>query len=111
MKRLGILGILLIAVLSVFAQSKKVKVTVQKIATTKITGVDSPVSVKRGKTITLRAKAYPTNSDYGITYTSQNKSIATVTSKGVVKGIKAGTTYIVVKSGTVTKKVKVTVKK
>ena len=45
-----------------------------------------------------------------ITYTSSNKKIATVTSKGVVKGVKKGKATITVKCNGVSKKFKVTVK-
>ena len=41
---------------------------------------------------------------------SANKKIATVTSAGKIKGVKKGTTTITVKSGNITKKIKVTVK-
>ena len=44
------------------------------------------------------------------TYSSSNKKIATVNSKGVITGKKKGTAYITVKSGNICKKVKVVVK-
>lgn len=65
------------------------------------------LSVKKGKTVNVKATALP---DTKITYTSSNKKIATVTNKGVVKGIKKGTTTILVKANGKTVKVKVTVK-
>ena len=66
--------------------------------------------MKKGKKVTLKPKVTPSYSDDKITYKSANKKIATVTSKGVVKGIKKGKTTITVKSGKKSVKVKVTVK-
>ena len=83
--------------------------TVPKAKTTKL-ACKSAVTVKKGKTITLKPTVTPSFSDEKVTYTSAKKSIATVTAKGVVKGIKKGTTYITVKTGKKTMKVKVTVK-
>ena len=84
-------------------------VTVPKTATKSIS-VASAVSVKKGKTYTLKAKRTPANSEEKITYSSSNKKVATVTSSGKIKGVKKGTATITVKSGKVTKKVTVTVK-
>lgn len=64
-------------------------------------------TIKKGKTTTIKATAAPSGK---ITYTSKNKKIATVTSKGVVKGVKKGTTTIVVKANGITKNFKITVK-
>lgn len=64
-------------------------------------------TVKEGKTVTIKATATPSGK---VTYTSQNKKVATVTAKGVVKGIKKGTTTITVKANGVTKSFKITVK-
>ena len=99
------------AKITVKSGSKKVvvTVTVPKTKTTAIT-VKTSVTVKKGKTFALGAKKTPANSDEKITYTSANKKIATVTSAGKIKGVKKGTTTITVKSGSVTKKVTVTVK-
>ena len=85
-----------------------IKVTVSKAKTSKITC--KAVSVKKGKKVTLKPKVTPTYSDDKITYKSANKKIATVTAKGVVKGIKKGKTTITIKSGKKSVKVKVTVK-
>lgn len=84
-------------------------VTVPKTATKSIS-VASAVSVKKGKTYTLKAKRTPANSEEKITYRSSNKKVATVTKSGKIKGVKKGTATITVKSGKVTKKVTVTVK-
>ena len=53
------------------------------------------VSVVKGKTVTLTATVYPSSlADKSVTWESSDKSIATVTSAGKVKGIKAGTATI-----------------
>ena len=99
------------AKITVKSGSKKVVVTVT-VPQTKTTAlsVTSSVTVKKGKTYTLKVKKTPANSDQKIIYASANKKIATVTSAGKIKGVKKGTTTITVKSGSITKKVKVTVK-
>lgn len=51
----------------------------------------------RGKKTTLKARISPSNaSNRSVTWTSSNKKVATVTSKGVVKSIGAGSCYITV---------------
>ncbi len=48
-----------------------------------------------GKTVTLKATVYPRNaSNRTVAWTTLNRKVATVTSRGVVKGIKGGTTYV-----------------
>lgn len=89
----------------------KVKVKVQKssIHTSELLVEPSTkVTVKTGKYVKLKASVLPVTSTDKITYTSANTSIAKVSSRGYIKGIKAGTTKITVKSGT--KKITVTVK-
>ncbi|WP_099469680.1 Ig-like domain-containing protein [Konateibacter massiliensis] len=61
-----------------------------------------------GSKITIEATADPTGK---ITYATSNKKVATVTSAGVVKGIKTGTAKITVTANGVSKTYKVTVKK
>ena len=65
-------------------------------------------TVKVGKTAKISATA---SKSVKITYTSSNKKVATVSSKGVITGKKAGTATISVKANGKTVKVKVTVKK
>ena len=52
-------------------------------------------SVEKGKTVTLKATAYPsTLKDKTVTWTSSNTAVATVSSSGKVKGVKTGTATI-----------------
>ena len=53
------------------------------------------VAVNKGKTVTLKATVYPsTLEDKTVTWTSSNTKVATVSSKGKVKGVKTGTAII-----------------
>lgn len=90
-------------------KTKKVTIVVKQ-GTTGLTTAKTAYTVVVGKTVSIGAKKTPTNSADPIKYTSANKAIATVSSTGVIKGVKAGKTTITVKSGTKTKKVTVTVK-
>lgn len=83
---------------------KLATITDNKVLTVK----SSKVTVKVGKTVKISASATPAGT---ITYTSSNKKIATVNSKGVITGKKAGKTTIKVKANGKTLKVAVTVKK
>ena len=61
----------------------------------KIAKLGNVISVQKGKKITLKAAVAPkTASNKKVSFTSKNKKVATVTSKGVVKGKKNGTCYI-----------------
>jgi uncharacterized protein YjdB len=52
-------------------------------------------AIENGKTLTLKATVTPSDlSDKSVTWKSSNKSVATVTSAGKVKGVKAGTATI-----------------
>ena len=81
--------------------SKKIPVTVQKttVKTTKITGLKNKITLKAGKTTTLKPVLQPFTSQEKITYTSSNKRVVTVNSKGVLKAVNKGTARITVKSG------------
>ena len=53
------------------------------------------VAVNKGKTVTLKATVYPsTLEDKTVTWTSSNTKVATVSSKGKVKGVRTGTATI-----------------
>ena len=93
------------AVITVKCGSYKTKVAVYVNEKLKLKKSSAVIEVK-GKT-SIKAT---TNITGKITYTSSNKKIATVTSKGVVKGIKKGKATITVKCNGVSKKFKVTVK-
>lgn len=57
------------------------------------------MSVFKGSVKTLKATVGPKNATYkAVKWTSSNSKIATVSAKGVVKGIKAGTAYITAKA-------------
>ena len=70
-----------------------------KIATTKITGIQKKLTLKKGKKLALKPVLKPITSTEKITFTSSDKKIATVTAKGVIKAVKKGKAKITVKSG------------
>ena len=84
----------------------KVKVQAGKVKTTKIS-ITKKVRIKKGKKLKLKPALTPITSQEKITFTSSNKKVVTVTSKGVIKAKKPGKAKITVKSGK--KKVTVTV--
>ena len=100
------------AKITVKSGSKKVVVTVKVtgVKTTNLSGVPAAKSVSKGKSFKIKAIATPKNTDEKITFKSSNKKVATVTSKGVVKGLKKGTATITVQSGSKKMTCKVTVK-
>lgn len=100
------------AKITVKSGSKKVVVTVKVtgVKTTKLSGVPATKKIAKGKSFKIKAAATPKNTDEKITFKSSNKKVATVTSKGVVKGLKKGTATITVQSGSKKMTCKVTVK-
>lgn len=98
--------------ITVKSGKKKVVVTVKVtgVKTTKLSGVPAGKTVSKGKTFKIKAVATPKNTSEKIAYKSSNKKVATVTSKGVVKGLKKGTATITVQSGSKKMTCKVTVK-
>ncbi|MCD7825584.1 MAG: glycosyl hydrolase 53 family protein [Clostridiaceae bacterium] len=60
--------------------------------------VNKTVTIKKGKTAALTATVMPTDSTDTLTWTSSNKKVATVTSKGKVKAVKKGNATITVKT-------------
>ena len=100
------------AKITVKSGSKKVVVTVKVtgVKTTKLSGVPAIKKIAKGKSFKIKAAATPKNTDEKITFKSSNKKVATVTSKGVVKGLKKGTATITVQSGSKKMTCKVTVK-
>ena len=99
-------------------KSFKVKVQKKNVATKSLKVVDaatgkkvsSKVSLKRKQTLKLAATVSPITSKEKVKYSSSNKKVASVSSKGVIKAKKKGKATITVKSGKKTYKIKVTVK-
>ncbi len=87
-------------------------VTVKKYVAVKSFSLNKKsVSVDNGKTYTLKAVFSPSNASVkDVVWKSSDKSIATVSSKGVVKGIKPGTCTVTCRSKETGKTVKCTVK-
>lgn len=73
-----------------------------------LTAVKSSDRVIRGKKLSLKYQVYPVKKK--VTFKSSNKKVATVTKKGVVKGIKKGAAKITIKAGNQKVIVKVKVK-
>lgn len=92
-------------------QKATVTLTVKKAPALKaIKNVPTKKTITKGKTYTLKPQLYPSGAIAKITYTTSNKSIATVDSKGKITTKKKGTAVITVKAGKFTAKCKVTVK-
>ena len=99
-------------------KSFKVKVQKKNVATKSLkvvnvsTGkkVSSKVSLKRKQTLKLATTVSPITSKEKVKYSSSNKKVVSVSSKGVIKAKKKGKATITVKTGKKTYKIKVTVK-
>lgn len=92
-------------------QKATVTLTVKKAPALKaIKNVPTKKPITKGETYTLKPQLYPSGAIAKITYTTSNKSIATVDSKGKITAKKKGTAVITVKAGKFTAKCKVTVK-
>ena len=96
-------------------KSASFKVTVQRraVKTSKITVSTKSVTLKKGTTyrkLASSVKVTPVTSQEKVTYTSSNKKIVTVTSGGMIKGLKKGTATITIRSGSKRTTCKVTVK-
>lgn len=102
-----------VTVISTKGAKATVKITVQKqkVATKKLKATVSTKQIlKKGKKVTLKVAKTPFTAQDTVKWTSSNKKIATVTSKGVVKGLKKGTATITAKAGKKVVKFKVRVK-
>lgn len=89
----------------------KIKVQKQKVATKKLKATVSTKQIlKKGKKVTLKVAKTPFTAQDTVKWTSSNKKIATVTSKGVVKGLKKGTATITAKAGKKVVRFKIKVK-
>lgn len=94
-------------------KSAKCKFTIKQLVTKlSYNGKKQAKEVYKNKTIKFAVTVTPSNSnDKGLTYSSNNKKVATVNSKGIIKGIKAGTVTITAKAKDGSRKaVKLTVK-
>lgn len=93
--------------------TKFVYVNVQKgiVKTQKITNVPSKLTIKKGKTRSLKPHLTPFTSQQKLTYKSSNKKVATVNEDGVITAVGPGTAKITVKSGKQKVTVRVTVPK
>lgn len=99
-----------------FTASAKIKVGtgIETIKITKLSLNKTKVSLKKGKTFSIKATISPSNATTKkLTYSSTNKKIATVSTKGVIKAKKKGSCKIKVTTtdgSKLTKTIKVTVK-
>jgi uncharacterized protein YjdB len=87
-----------------------IKVQKKAVATSKITVNSKKVTLKKGGKFQIKTTVSPTTSKQKVTYTSNDKKVATVSSSGKITAKKKGTATITVKSGSKSVKVKVTVK-
>ncbi len=86
--------------ITIKVQSKKVKTKKLTINTGKV------IALPKGEEFQLVATVSPISSSEKVTYSSTNKSVATVSSKGLIKAKSQGNTEITVKSGSKSQKVK-----
>ena len=94
-------------------KSAKCKVTVRQLVTKlSYNKKTQKAEVYKNKTIKFAVTVVPSNANNKkLTYSSSNKKVATVNSKGIIKGIKAGTVTITAKAKDGSRKaVKLTVK-
>lgn len=100
------------AVITVKSGKRKAvcKVTVTGIKAAAIKNVKSKISLKKGKSSTLKPKLVPAGSTDKVTYKSSNKKIVSVSSKGKITAKKKGNAVITIKAGSVSVKCRVTVK-
>ena len=97
------------ATASVKIHVQKDKVKTKTLSVTNVTA--KKLTLKKGKTFTLKMAVTPLTSQDKVKFTSSNKKIITVNGKGKIKAIKTGSAKITVKSGAKVMKIKVTVKK
>ena len=92
--------------------TKQVRITVQKktVKTTKISLSPAKITLKKGKKQTLKPVITPITSQQKITYSSNNKKVVSVNSKGQITAKKKGRAKITIRSGNKKKVVTVTVK-
>ncbi len=86
-----------------------VKVQNIRVQTQKITGLPKKVKLKKGKRLNLKPQIYPLTSQYRISYSSSDKTVASVTQKGRIRAKAPGKCDITVTSGKVSVKVRIIV--
>ena len=91
-------------------KSVTITVTVKKAVPTAITGIPAAKTLKKGKSFTLKPVLEPAGVTAKLTYTTSNRKVAVVTSKGKVTAKGKGSAVITVKTGKLIKKCRVTVK-
>lgn len=93
-------------------KTKTIKVKVQKsaVATTKITGISKKLTLKKGKSVTLKPVIAPITSTQKVTYKTSDQKVVTVNSKGKLTAKKKGKATITITSGKKSVKCTVTVK-
>ena len=97
------------ATASVKINVQKNKVKTKTLTVTNVTA--KKLSLKKGKSFTLKTAVTPLTSQDKVKFTSSNKKIITVNDKGKVKAVKKGSAKITIKSGKKTTKVQVQVTK
>lgn len=88
--------------------------TIKVVDTKTVTSVkieSSSTTLFVGDTLTLSAKVLPTTAPQNVTWSSNNTTVATVSSSGVVTGKSAGSATITVKAGAKTDTLRVVVQK
>lgn len=88
----------------------KINLIVKPAKTQKIYGVKKNITIKVGKKYALKPMISPSYSKDKITYSSNNKKVVVVNSKGIITARKKGTAYITIKSGSKYVKCKIIVK-
>ncbi|MGN0636921.1 MAG: cellulase family glycosylhydrolase [Huintestinicola sp.] len=90
------------ATVTVKVKGTKAKASVEVTVGTKVSSVtvpDSSITLKKGGTYTVKPTVSPSKaSNKKLSYSTSDKSVATVSSKGVITAVKAGTAKITVKS-------------
>ena len=97
------------ATASVKINVQKGKVKTKTLTVTNVTA--KKLSLKKGKSFTLKTAVTPLTSQDKVKFTSSDKKIITVNGKGKVKAVKKGSAKITIKSGKKTTKVQVQVTK
>ena len=103
---------LTIKLASGLSKTYNVKITTGTVKTdiVAVTNVkNQKLTLEKGKTFTLQAIRKPITSTQSVTYKTSNKKVATVTSKGKIKAVAAGSATITVTSGKQKEKITVTV--